>query len=265
MANYNQSTFFAPKDSLSVGDPSKRIRGAEVDPEFAAISSAIATKVDEAGDGLSKNGTTLRTDHNNATSATPVAADSFLFAQAANAYATRKSTLSGLYSAIKSITDVGVTAGNGLTGGGILSQTRVVDVGAGTGISVTSSAVSLDTSSSRNVDHGTVSISAGSGLTGGGDITSNRTISMGTPTTLSGASSNSTNSTSHSHAVNSTASRNTNSSASLLQADAMYDHTRDSAGDHDGRYLRRTAGGGEVTISSAAPSGGSNGDIWFRY
>lgn len=46
MSNYSQITFFAPKDSLLSGNPAKIIKGADVDPEFAAISVAIATKYD---------------------------------------------------------------------------------------------------------------------------------------------------------------------------------------------------------------------------
>lgn len=39
-------------------------------------------------------------------------------------------------------------------------------------------AFSLDTASSRNVDHSAVSISAGTGLTGGGDLTASRTLAL---------------------------------------------------------------------------------------
>lgn len=46
MSNYTQTTFFAPKDSLLTGNPAKLIRGADVDPELAAIAAAIATKLD---------------------------------------------------------------------------------------------------------------------------------------------------------------------------------------------------------------------------
>lgn len=48
MSNYTQGTFFAPKDALLTGNPSKLIRGADVDPELLAIAVAIATKYDAA-------------------------------------------------------------------------------------------------------------------------------------------------------------------------------------------------------------------------
>lgn len=46
MADYTQSVFFAPKDALTTGNPSKLILGAQVDAELDAISDAIATKYD---------------------------------------------------------------------------------------------------------------------------------------------------------------------------------------------------------------------------
>lgn len=46
MSNYVQTTFFAPKDLLLPGNPAKLIKGADVDPELAAIAVAIATKLD---------------------------------------------------------------------------------------------------------------------------------------------------------------------------------------------------------------------------
>lgn len=49
MSNYTQVTFFAPKDLLITGNPAKLVKGSEVDPEFLAISTAIATKADTSG------------------------------------------------------------------------------------------------------------------------------------------------------------------------------------------------------------------------
>lgn len=48
MSNYTQVVFFAPKDTLLTGNPAKVIKGAEVDPELAAIAAAIATKLDSS-------------------------------------------------------------------------------------------------------------------------------------------------------------------------------------------------------------------------
>lgn len=46
MSNYTKSTNFAAKDSLLHGNPSKIVKGTELDTEFNNIASAIATKVD---------------------------------------------------------------------------------------------------------------------------------------------------------------------------------------------------------------------------
>lgn len=75
----------------------------------------------------------------------------------------------------------GITAGNGLTGGGA-SGAVTLDVGAGTGILANANDVALDTAHARNADHSAISVTAGSGLTGGGDITATRTLDVGAGT-----------------------------------------------------------------------------------
>lgn len=46
MSNYTQITNFTAKDSLTTGDPNKKIVGAQFDAEFSAIASAITSKQD---------------------------------------------------------------------------------------------------------------------------------------------------------------------------------------------------------------------------
>ena len=48
MSNYSKSTNFATKDSLATGNPLKVIKGTEIDDEFEAIETSIATKLDSA-------------------------------------------------------------------------------------------------------------------------------------------------------------------------------------------------------------------------
>lgn len=48
MSDYTQITDFSAKDALTSGDPEKIIYGADIDAEFAAIVTAIATKYDSA-------------------------------------------------------------------------------------------------------------------------------------------------------------------------------------------------------------------------
>jgi hypothetical protein len=46
MSNYTKATNFAIKDSLNTGNPSKIIKGTEVNTEFDNISSAVNSKPD---------------------------------------------------------------------------------------------------------------------------------------------------------------------------------------------------------------------------
>lgn len=46
MSNYTKITDFAVKDGLAGGDPLKKVRGSEIDAEFEAIETAVATKAD---------------------------------------------------------------------------------------------------------------------------------------------------------------------------------------------------------------------------
>lgn len=46
MSNYAKITDFAIKDGLPSGDPSKKVRGSEIDAEFEALETAVNSKVD---------------------------------------------------------------------------------------------------------------------------------------------------------------------------------------------------------------------------
>jgi len=52
MTDYVKSTNFASKDSLSSGNPSKIVKGTEIDTEFNNIAVAVATKADTASPAL---------------------------------------------------------------------------------------------------------------------------------------------------------------------------------------------------------------------
>lgn len=51
MADYTPVTEFVTKDSLSVNDPLKKVVGSELDAEFDAIATAIASKMDATESG----------------------------------------------------------------------------------------------------------------------------------------------------------------------------------------------------------------------
>lgn len=53
MSNYTKLTAYDTKDALSTGDPLKRIKGTELDDEFDAIATAIATKADTTSPSFS--------------------------------------------------------------------------------------------------------------------------------------------------------------------------------------------------------------------
>lgn len=51
MSDYTQNVSFGPKDSLTTGDPNKRVLGTQLDAEFSEIQTAIASKEDESNKG----------------------------------------------------------------------------------------------------------------------------------------------------------------------------------------------------------------------
>lgn len=51
MSNYTKTTDFSAKDALASGDPEKVALGTDVDVEFDAIATAVATKEDTANKG----------------------------------------------------------------------------------------------------------------------------------------------------------------------------------------------------------------------
>jgi hypothetical protein len=48
LSDYTKLTSFDTKDALSTGDPLKRVKGTELDDEFDAIATAVATKANSA-------------------------------------------------------------------------------------------------------------------------------------------------------------------------------------------------------------------------
>lgn len=48
MSNYTKLTDFAAKDSLPSGNAGKLVKGTEIDDEFNAISTAVASKANTA-------------------------------------------------------------------------------------------------------------------------------------------------------------------------------------------------------------------------
>ncbi len=72
MSNYVKATDFASKDALTTGNPLKLIKGTEINDEFNAIQTAVATKADLASPAFTGNPTaaTQATDNNTSRLAT---------------------------------------------------------------------------------------------------------------------------------------------------------------------------------------------------
>ena len=83
MSDYTQITDFSVKDGYTTGNPEKIILGADFDGEFAAISTAIATKYDSADIASSAQATALTLD---SVIMTPLQVKNVLLANAGMAY-----------------------------------------------------------------------------------------------------------------------------------------------------------------------------------
>lgn len=198
MADYSQVNDYSAKDALSTGDPLKLIKGSDIDAEFSALSTAVASKFDStdvATAGEAQAGT------NNTKVITPARltawgqngagviedvqaladpeADRILFWDDSANTTTWMTistglTLTGTTLTVNEGTLTGwqtrnVIAGAGMTGGGDLSVDRTLNVIAGTGITVNADDIATDDSAivhdnlsgfvaNEHIDHTSVSI-----------------------------------------------------------------------------------------------------------
>ena len=83
MSEYVKSTNFASKDSLSVGNPLKIVKGTEIDSEFNNIATAVATKADIASPTFT--GTPAAPTATAGTNTTQVATTAFVGTAVSNA------------------------------------------------------------------------------------------------------------------------------------------------------------------------------------
>jgi len=84
MSDYTKLTAFDTKDSLTTGDPLKRVKGTELDDEFDAIAVAIATKANSASPSFS--GTPTAPTASYGTNSTQLATTAFVQAALAAMY-----------------------------------------------------------------------------------------------------------------------------------------------------------------------------------
>jgi hypothetical protein len=194
VANYIKATNFATKDTLSTGNPNKIIKGTEIDTEFNAIASAVASKSDinsPAFTGIPEAPTAA-----SGTNTTQLATTAHVFAERTNTSTLTNKTLTSptintptiLGGSISGITDLAVADGG--TGASTLAANNVL-LGNGTSALQTvapstngnflRSNGTTWVSEAVSVGAGTVtSVATGNGLQGG-TITSTGTLSVACP------------------------------------------------------------------------------------
>lgn len=125
MSNYVKATNFTAKDSLPSGNPSKIVKGAEIDTEFTAIASAVSSKADLNSPALT--GTPTAPTASAGTNTTQLATTAFV-----------KGEITALNlgnMSIQNKTAVDITGGTitGVTISGLAADLAVADGGTGAG------------------------------------------------------------------------------------------------------------------------------------
>lgn len=176
MSNYTKTTNFATKDSLSSGDPSKKIKGTEFNTEFDAIATAVATKADLASPALT--GTPTAPTATSGTNTTQLATTAFV-----------QTAISAAGSG--TVTSVAVTSSDATITGSPITESGTIDIAlntvptskGGTGQITYSNGQLLIGNNSGTLTKAT--ITAGTGITitnGDGSITIDATGTSGVST-----------------------------------------------------------------------------------
>lgn len=131
MSDYTKSTNFASKDSLSVGNPLKIVKGTEIDTEFNNIATAVATKADIANPTFT--GVPAAPTASTGTNTTQLATTAFV-AAAVNAYDTALtvSTAQIEDDAVTAAKIVAGAVGNSELATDAVTQAKIADSAVGT-------------------------------------------------------------------------------------------------------------------------------------
>ena len=208
MSNYTKTTNFAAKDSLSSGDSAKIVKGTEIDAEFSAIATAIATKLDSGGSvSLTSGVTGTLPIANGGTGATTFSTGSVLVGNGTAIYQQIAPGTSGNVLTSNGTTWVSSTPSGG-GGGGVTSLAvsnsvsgMTVSVNASTGAVTLTTAISSGSSfrssigaaaSGANADITsltglTTSLAVGYGGTGSSSLTGAGIVTTTDSQTISGA------------------------------------------------------------------------------
>jgi microcystin-dependent protein len=214
MADYNKATNFTAKDGLPTGNAGKIIKGTEIDTEFTAIASAIASKADINSPSLT--GTPTAPTASLGTNTTQLATTAFVTAGLANLVPTGVITLwSGSIAAIPS----GWLLCNGANSTPDLRDRFVVGAGTTYAVGATGGANTVTLDSTMIPSH-THSISA-SGTTS--EVNLSHTHSLSASGTTSG------HSTDHTHSGTTSAVSNDHNhtfsgSTGAMSANAAHSH-----------------------------------------
>jgi hypothetical protein len=175
MSDYTKLTAYDTKDGLTTGDPLKRVKGTELDDEFDAISTAIATKANLASPALT--GTPTAPTASVGTNTTQLASTAFVQAALAASLYPVGSIYINATSAINPATLFGfgtwTAFGAGRVMVGFNSSNTLFDTAEETGGSADAVLVShTHTATSTDAGH-THNISPNPWTTGGGAVSGN--------------------------------------------------------------------------------------------
>jgi hypothetical protein len=254
MSNYVKITDFAIKDTLPTGNPNKVASGTQVDAEFEAIETAIATKEDTANKNLANGYAGLDSNSDIADSQVP---DTIPRLNLANIFtgAQSISNTSPLLSLRE--TDgpsdeknwVFYAAGGNLRFGLATDAAPTSDAASWLDVGRTGTGtVTINFSGSTFTKDGSTIWHAGNDGSGSGLDAD----------TVDGSHASAFAASSHGHAASDTTSG--------TFADARI--SLSSVSQHQASLTTRNItgkSGNSKTLSTAAASGGSDGDIWYRY
>lgn len=148
MSDYAKTTDFAIKDGLPGGDPSKKVRGAEIDAEFEALEVAVNSKADKSSPALT--GTPTAPTAAAATNTTQVATTAHVKTAIALAFQGMIVLWSGAVGAIPS----GWVLCDGNNGTPNLTDRFIVGAGNSYAVGATGGALTATSSSSGSHSHG---------------------------------------------------------------------------------------------------------------
>ena len=126
MSNYTQNVSYGPKDALTTGDAAKRIKGVEIDAEFAEIATAISSKEDAANKGVASGYASLDASVLVPSAQLPAATDA---AKGAVELATTAEVVTGT-DTTRAVTAAGVEAWAAQNGGMVQDISNLSDPGA---------------------------------------------------------------------------------------------------------------------------------------